>query len=122
MSTKLAVPRAVPWGELDEFLHEELMTCLRLSAKFLSARSFCKPSDHACERLRNHRRPAVPDSVIAKTFGISKPTIRRNYLDRLTTPPPNGRPALLAEASRNDVSRHIAESDSHRCEIQSTGD
>jgi hypothetical protein len=70
MSTTLVVR-----DELDEFLHEELVTCLRSSAKFLFVGSFREQWCHPCDILLNHHRLAVPYSVIIKIFAVSKPTI-----------------------------------------------
>jgi hypothetical protein len=113
MSAALAPPRRpVPWDELDEFLHEEMVTCLRLSQQFLSAETFREQCDYACGILGNHHHPAVPYSLIARIFGVTKPTIRghyKNFFDHAAVSPENGRPALLPEKARKDLVCHISE-------------
>jgi hypothetical protein len=77
---------------LDKVLHQELLTCLRSSAKFLSTTSFREQFYHICDILGNDHRLTVHCSVIAKNFSIRKPTIRGHYknrLNHLTTPATN---------------------------------
>jgi hypothetical protein len=66
MLTALAAPRPVPWDELDEFLYEEMVTCLRSSQQFLSAETFCEQCYSARDILCNHHHPAVRYSFIAR--------------------------------------------------------
>jgi hypothetical protein len=114
MSIALAAPRPVPWDELDELLHKEMVTCLRSSQQFLSAETFREQCYYACDILRKHRHPAVPYSLMTRIFGVTKPTIRghyKNFFDHAAASPKNGRPALLPEEAREDLVRHISEAD-----------
>jgi hypothetical protein len=112
MSTALAAPRPVPWDELDEFLHEEMVTCLRPSQQFMSAETFRKQCYYACDILGNHHHPAVPYSLIARIFGVAKPTIRghcKKFLDHAAASPKNRHTVLLPEEAPEDLVRYISE-------------
>jgi hypothetical protein len=83
-STALPAPRPVPWDELDEFLHQEMVTRLRSSQQFLSAETFHEQCACTCDILRNHHHPAVPYSLIARIFGITIPTLHGHYKNFLS--------------------------------------
>jgi hypothetical protein len=112
MSTALAAPQPVPWDELDEFLYEEMVTCLRSNQQFLFAETFREQCYSACDIVHNHHHPAVLYSLITRIFRVTKPTIRahdKNFLDHAAASPRNGCPAFLPEEAREDIVRHISE-------------
>jgi hypothetical protein len=78
-ATQCVSARVIDRGAVRAFAHEDIVQCLQASVEPSATANLRKQHLHACNALDVSHRPAMPFSIIGKSFNVSKATVRWNY-------------------------------------------